>query len=193
MFYFCKTVGPVYARSSITILNLSSGKMDSTKEESIPSSETIAPPTLSLDSYVGAYNDLGYGNITLCASTTDSPYCKSVLKDFEPFPDPIESEGSSPTLYASLRNMWGSHLRLRHQGGDEFTILMTYLFPNGYGRNTTAFETWETGSGEGTVKFVVSDAGEVEGFGLFIMEELTERRRIGGTIEETADAWFSRV
>lgn len=70
---------------------------------------------------------------------------------------------------------------------------MTYLFPNGYGRDSTAFETYESGESEGKVNFVVSDQDEVVGFGLFIMEELTERRRLGGTIEEIADVWFTKV
>ena len=158
-----------------------------------PSDSTdLSPPSLELEAYAGTYSDAGYGSIVLCTPNTNTPHCRNVLKDFEPFPNPFANK-SSPILYAAYQTTLSTHVRLRHQQGDAFGITMTYLFPNGYGRDSTAFETYESGESEGKVNFVVSDQDEVVGFGLFIMEELTERRRLGGTIEEIADVWFTKV
>ena len=76
---------------------------------------------------------------------------------------------------------------------------MTFLFPEGYGKNKTAFESWEKGTSEGVGRFVVSggggggDKGEVEGFGMFLVEGRTERQRFGGGVKDVADVWFAKV
>ena len=76
-----------------------------------------------------------------------------------------------------------------------FNITFTAVFPNGYGEDTTAFETAETGEGEGWVEFKVDEEGEVEGFALVIDNEAYEsrKRKVGGGLTEAGEAWFERA
>ncbi len=176
------------------MFSYSSDRDENTNTKFLSPTAGSTPPTLPLEAYAGNYSDVGYGNVTLCTPTTDTLHCKSILKDFEPFPSPFGPDSNtSLLLYAAQRTTYGSHLRFLHQDGDTFSITITYLFPKGYGHNETAFETWESGEGEGVARFAVSDSGEVTGLGLFILDERTERRRLGGSVEDIADAWFVRV
>lgn len=102
-------------------------------------------------------------------------------------------------------------------GNDTFKIRISYLFPKGYGKDTTPFEVYEEGEREGTVKFALRNTGsrprkgyvpgeklkdqkgelaesEVLGFGLFdTVGAMTDQEKKGGSIEATADVWFERV
>lgn len=70
---------------------------------------------------------------------------------------------------------------------------MTYLFPNGYGQNKTAFETHETGDERGLLEFALED-GKVIGFGVFGLNGQTaDRKSNGGNLKEAADVWFDRI
>ncbi|CAL1697760.1 unnamed protein product [Somion occarium] len=150
-----------------------------------------------LEVYAGTYYNAGYGsgNLTLCAPTSRSSHCQQILHDFSHF----TNESSPPSLYAAVPTIWSSHARFRYVGNDTFKLVITYLFPEGYGKDTSPFETYESGEAEGTARFVVSNkettrTKSVEGFGLFDMVgEVTERQRKGGTIEDTAEVWFERV
>ena len=82
-----------------------------------------------------------------------------------------------------------------HQSGNKFLVQCTSLFPEGYGRDSTPFETAEIGTSEATGEFVVED-GKVVGFGLFGMvgvDEPTERERTHTTVKGRAEAWFDKV
>lgn len=152
----------------------------------------IEPLSLDIEQYSGTYADPGYGTFTLCSTSSPSAYCKSVISDFEPFEDYTNT--SAPVkLYAIANAVWGSHLRFTHTSGDAFDVALTALFPDGYGEDTSPFETWETGGNEATAKFVVED-GVVIGVGLMgMVGEMTERERIGGSVKDTAEVWLDRV
>ncbi|KAI0075191.1 beta-lactamase/transpeptidase-like protein [Panus rudis PR-1116 ss-1] len=143
----------------------------------------------SLETFTGTYTDAGYGNLTLCAASSQSSHCQAVLDSFSPF----EPDDKSSRLYAAFSSVWSSHIRLIHGHGDTWNITFTYLFPHGYGKDTSPFETFETGSSQGMVQFVTKGKSEMVGFGLFLVHEVTMRRRIGGTVEDIADVWFRKV
>lgn len=154
-----------------------------------------------LELYAGTYFNAGYGkdNLTLCTQASDSKHCKQVVNDFSSFP----KEGASSFLYASLPTLLSSHACLRNAGNDTFNTQITYLFPNGYGKDKSPFEAYEEGESEGTVRFVVNrgkdnngvvTAEDVLGFSLFdTVGAVTDREKKGGSIEETADVWFEKV
>ncbi|KAI0351246.1 beta-lactamase/transpeptidase-like protein [Trametes cingulata] len=149
------------------------------------------PPSLDLDAYTGTYNARGYGSITLCSPLSTSHYCAGVLSDFASL-GPLDV--STPQLYGTYVTLWSTHAHLRHRSGDTFDIWATAIFPRGYGKNTTAFQTFETGEGEGRVVFSIKE-NKVTGFSLIIDEAAfaARERRTGGTVEETGDAWFTKV
>ncbi|KAI0655708.1 beta-lactamase/transpeptidase-like protein [Cubamyces menziesii] len=143
-----------------------------------------------LEAYTGTYSAPGYGAITLCSAQSTSHYCHEVLQDFASLrPLPI----SEPHLYGAYKTMWSTHVRLSHSAGVVFHATFPALFPHGYGKNTSAFGTYETGS-DAWVEFAVVD-GKVEGFSLVVDEEAVtaRRRRRGGTLKDVADAWFEKI
>jgi len=150
--------------------------------------------TLPLEQYTGTYSDPGYGTIILCAPSSSSSYCQDLVAEFAPFEsDQNDETSSAPRLYAALNPVWGSHVRFVHDTEDTFRVSITALFPDGYGRNTTPFETWDAGEPGGQAKFVVED-GEVIGFGLLgTVGETTERERLGGGVKDVADAWLEKT
>ncbi|KAJ3521764.1 hypothetical protein NM688_g8973 [Phlebia brevispora] len=152
------------------------------------------PPPLSLEDYAGVYVNLGYPNMTLCAPTSDSPQCKQALEAFSHFEDVKHSQ----TLYAIVPSIWISHARLRHVKETTFDLSGTYLFPHGYGKNETAFETWELGDSGAVAEFVLEEllggGSKVVGVGLRgFVGETTMLERAGGTVEETADVYFTKA
>ena len=156
--------------------------------------EIRSSPPLPLDAYAGTYHDLGYPSITLCAPTSLSPECKLTLKQFSLFENVTEHRG----LYAIVPSMWVSHARIRHKEGNIFSLSGTYLFPHGYGKDTSPFETWEGDSAEATLEFVVQETedeeAKVAGVGLRgLVGERTNRERIGGTIEEIAEVYWVKA
>ncbi|KAI0087674.1 beta-lactamase/transpeptidase-like protein [Irpex rosettiformis] len=151
---------------------------------------------VALEKYTGVYRSPGYSEVALCdprTSTNDSRRCKEILGTYSKLEDVGATNG---TLYFALPGVWVSHGRLAYDEGDYFQFTATYLFPDGYGRNKTAFESAVTPQTVGTARFVVSEdeSREVTGFGLFgLVGEETNRERWGGTVEETADVWFERI
>ncbi|EJF60228.1 beta-lactamase/transpeptidase-like protein [Dichomitus squalens LYAD-421 SS1] len=148
-------------------------------------------PSLKLEDYTGLYTAPGYLPIRLCSTSIYSKYCRDIISDFATLHNASTLEN---TLYATFPNVWASHVRLDHFSGDVFNITFTALFPSGYGQNTTAFETAETGESEGWVEFKVAK-GEVEGFSLVIDHAAHESRtrKIGSELTETGDAWFAKA
>jgi len=173
------------------------------KDESAISGPTIFLPastsenmsgskaTLSLDieKYEGTYANPAYGTVTLCSTTNPTAYCKGVLFDFAPF-EVFTNTSAPPTLFASFRSFWCSHLRFIHLTADTFAMPLTTLFPGGYGRDTSPFEVLPTTFNYGQATFVVEE-GQVVGFGT--ADLLLERGRSNGSVKDTADAWFEKV
>lgn len=161
------------------------------KTDSMDTLDEVEGSTL----YVGTYANGGYRNITLCTSTSTTGDCPDVLNAFERV-DPISPYKSHLNLYASYPGIWASHLRLLRvsDGEHTFQAQFTYLFPYGHGKNTTGFEMWEPGLSEAIMKFVVEGEGEekrVVGIGMYRMSgDVSERQRLGGTVQETADVWW---
>ncbi|KAI0669584.1 hypothetical protein C8Q78DRAFT_187113 [Trametes maxima] len=149
------------------------------------------PPSLNLEAYTGSYTSRGHGTVTLCSPQSASHYCTGVLADFSALDDLKDSPSG---LYSAFKSVLSTHMRLRHRSGDTFTGEFTTLYPHGYGRNTTAFETFETGDAESTVVFSVEDS-KVIGFSLIIDEAAVAARqkRTDEPIKETADAWFEKL
>ena len=155
----------------------------------------VEPLPLTVDAYAGAYHDAAYGSITLCAPTSpsQSEHCTRILDDFSSL-GPL----SNATLYAAWPRVWSTHMRLQHAHGASFAVTAPAIFSKGYGRNTTAFEFYDSQNSVGRAEFVVQD-GEVVGFAL-IMEEQAARARMeraartgaGGGTREVGDAWFER-
>lgn len=158
-------------------------------EESAPSQ---SPLSLPLSSYAGEYYDAGYGTYNLCAPTADpSPSCADVLASWAPF-DNVTDEANI-VLYASVSSIWISHIRLTHKDGNAFAIHGTWLFPHGYGADSTPFLLDELEDAPARGEFWVRD-GQVLGLAMNgFVGERTERQRLGGTVEDTAEIWFTKV
>ncbi|OJA11009.1 hypothetical protein AZE42_11311, partial [Rhizopogon vesiculosus] len=128
--------------------------------------EDIVNLELPLEEFSGTYTDPGYGTFTFCSPSSSSSHCQQVITNFTAVDSVQSSAPSSPQLLAAWPRVWTSHIRAVHQSGNKFVLLWTALFPEGYGRDSTPFETAEIGTSEATAEFVVED-GKVVGFGLF--------------------------
>lgn len=153
------------------------------------------PLPIDLESFSGTYSNPGYGTVIFCTTQSTSHHCLDVLVSFAPF---IGQTPFPPELYAAWPRLWSSHVRLTHRSAADFDLQFTSLFPAGYGANTTAFETSESGESEARAVFVLEGEGEkavVLGFGMEIDSEAIEARRRAGAkdIREWADAWFEKV
>jgi hypothetical protein len=163
--------------------------------------ESKSPLSLPLYAYAGQYYDMGYGNLTLCAPSSHPPaQCVNVLAAWSVFENVTDS--SSQVLYAAISSIWVSHLRLSHKNGDTFTLQATYLFPHGYGKDKSAFQTGDEGMA--TIEFVIGydvASGRNPGVATAVIGaavsglvgETTERQRIGGSTEDTAEIWFEKI
>lgn len=134
-----------------------------------------------------------------------------------------ESGGAGESVTESRGESESGDQRLgKEENGEVFKFTATYLFPEGFGKDKTPFESAVTPQTVGTVRFVVRAAtssggggggagvdgengsgsgggastrgGEVLGFGLFgLVGEQTNREREGESVKERADVWFERV
>ena len=131
-----------------------------------------------------------------------------------------ESGGAGESVTESRGESESGDQRLgKEENGGVFKFTATYLFPEGFGKDKTPFESAVTPQTVGTVRFVVRAAtsggsgvgsdengsggavtrgaqtgGEVVGFGLFgLVGEQTNRERDGESVKERADVWFERV
>nr|VWO99815.1 Polyketide synthase [Ganoderma boninense] len=159
-----------------------------------PQPTKVDPPSLDWSAYTGLYkSDDSYLPVTLCSSQSDSAHCQAVVSDFATLDSPV---ALATSLYSTYPAVWASHLRLLHFSGDVFNFTFTALFPHGYGQNTSAFEQFESGVTSGWVEFQVDEAkGAVEGFSLVgdVNACAARARKMGGTLSETADAWFTKA
>ncbi|TBU44391.1 beta-lactamase/transpeptidase-like protein [Dichomitus squalens] len=155
------------------------------------------PLPLTLDAYAGTYEDPLYGSITFCSPLSTSEYCIRVLEDFASVDSSLHSP-SSPSLLAAWPRVWSSHVRLRHSTGTTFALIFPRLFPQGYGKNTTPFEFYDSQISVGRVKFVVEgkeDERRVVGFSLITDEQAAAARvaRSQRGVREVGDAWFTKT
>lgn len=168
-----------------------------TRAESIRSNKLREFP---LEKYVGTYTNPGYHNISICSphqltnSSTLSPIRRDTLAEFNHFDD--FSSTSNSTLYLAIHNTWVRNARLVRSPDQphRFSMVYTYLFPHGYGKNESAFELDEMGEFSGDAQFVV-EMGNVVGFGMnnSDVSEVTERQRRGGSVKDTAGVWFEKL
>jgi hypothetical protein len=147
----------------------------------------------SIEPLAGAYHSPGYGTFSLCTHASRSAYCASVLADFDAL-DEVADTACSSCLYAAWDKIWSSHLRFTPHPQNcttMFEMTATQLFPHGYGINK---EPFELKAAQGVRAEFVVHSGNVQGFGLFLLGgEVTERERLGKTVEERAEVWFDRL
>ncbi|RPD57950.1 beta-lactamase/transpeptidase-like protein [Lentinus tigrinus ALCF2SS1-6] len=164
------------------------------KGETTPdSTHAVEALPLDLEAYAGTYEDPAYGELTLCAPSNISEPCSQILADFAAV-DAAQHIPSHLQLFAAWDRVWSSHVRLRHTSGNSFAVTFPHLFPQGYGRNTTPFEFWDSQVSIGRAEFVVEN-GEVVGFALVTEEQAAAARtkRTEGSLQEIGDAWFRRA
>jgi len=161
-------------------------------QENTTDSQQVVAETLPepLEKYVGTYSNPGYGTFTLYAASSVSSAAEEVLADFSTCSEIIED---GPALYAAWPRMWSSHIRLRHRTKNMFSFSHSYLFPKGYGKDTTPFAYKQLGELEPPAEFELCD-GKVIGFG--ILDIVFDSRRVPkteGDVQERADLWFAKV
>ena len=124
------------------------------------------PPTVDL---TGSYSAAGYGaGFELCSLTSTSPACARTIADFAAVAKVSNHSLGANDLYASWPRLWGNSLRLEHMSGTRYAFRPLELYPNGHGRDKTAFQIREGSPKEGEAPwadFVLED-GRVIGFGL---------------------------
>ena len=143
--------------------------------------------------YAGIYHNPGYGSITLCdvSNSLNSSYCAKVIADFAAVDSQFPDE--RPRLLASWSRLWSSHVRivLADQEGKKCRVEPTTLFPEGYGKDQTPFETFESSESVPPAEFVLEN-GRVVGVGVFgFPGDLTGRRP--KTVQGQAEVWFDKV
>lgn len=131
----------------------------------------------------GTYYNAGYGTAELCSVQSSSPSCGSVLDAFRAFDPSLASNSTSTDLFASWDSLFSTHVRFTYTNASQYLINAGSIYPEGYGKNTTAFATLVPAA---TGEFVVEN-GTVVGFGWNdINDDVTKR----GPVEETSDVWF---
>jgi CubicO group peptidase (beta-lactamase class C family) len=152
--------------------------------------ENVTGLELAIEEFSGTYMNAGYGPITFCSPFGNSSYCQGVISDFAAVDAGKSSAPQSVQLFAAWPRIWTSHIRSVHLSGNTFVVQFASLFPEGYGRDRTPFETTFA---EVTAEFVVED-GKVVGFGwVGLVEQLTERERTHTTVKDRAEVWFDKV
>jgi hypothetical protein len=162
----------------------------SEKKPIMPPHKKVIDLELAIEEFSGTYFNAGYGHITFCSPSGNSSYCQEVISDFAAVDAGKSSAPQSVQLFAAWPRIWASHLRSVHLSGNTFLVHYTSLFPEGYGRDRTPFETAVAGV---TAEFVVEDR-KVVGFGwVGLVKQLTERERTHTTVKDRADVWFDKV
>ena len=161
-----------------------------------PSFAVTSDPEFDIDSFAGTYEDPVYGQITLCSRASLSAYCQHTLADFAPIERTYPAD-TKWNLYATWPRVWSSHLRLTRSSPASlsFSARLPRLFPEGYGRDRTPFEYWDSNMSVGYAEFVVEN-GEVVGFALVmdgVAASARAARKPGAGAREVGDAWFRRV
>ncbi|EIW83776.1 beta-lactamase transpeptidase-like protein [Coniophora puteana RWD-64-598 SS2] len=159
-------------------------------------------PTPELEDFAGTYHDPGYGSLSLCAASTQSAYCtetRATLASVDAAAGRNITKTAEHQLVGAWPRVWCSHVRLVHRGYDEetqtvrFGLDCTSLYPQGYGKNTTAFELSDFKGGEVAAEFVLDD-GDVKGFGVFGLLGPDSLEQVPASeVKERAEVWFEKV
>jgi hypothetical protein len=146
------------------------------------SGETLAPP--NVNSQVGTYYNPGYGSMELCSVNSTSTFCTGIVADFFTIDKTINS--TTPDLFAAWPALLSTHLRFVYHGNDSYIMYIGFVYPEGYGKNTSSFGTPIFYA---TTEFV-EENGKVVGFGWNTFANAVERT---GSLEETFDVYFNKV
>ncbi|KAJ7018287.1 beta-lactamase/transpeptidase-like protein [Mycena alexandri] len=153
-----------------------------------PQNATTAP------GFPGTYTNVPYGNLTLCSPmlpTTGA--CAEVVEDFKMVDAAAGKPPQLAELYAAWPRWWSTHLRLSPVSENAYVATSLNMYINGYGDNRGPFvdpiDEWE-------VTFMVNN-GKVEGLGFTGVAHKETWRQLksgpGGSIRDTADAWFDKL
>ena len=153
----------------------------------LPRHAGVTPRTDGVD-LTGTYYNAGYGTGVLCSVHSTSPSCKSVLDAFRSIdPSSLSPTSTSTDLFASWVTLISTHIRFTYTNSSRYLISAGSIYPQGYGKNTTAFSTLVPIA---TAEFVVEN-GKVVGFGWDnIIDEGHGGVRRSGSVEETSEVWF---
>jgi hypothetical protein len=145
----------------------------------------VAPRADDVD-LTGTNNNAGYGTGVLCSVHSTSPSCKSVLDAFRSIdPSSLSPKSTSTDLFASWVMLFSTHIRFTHTNDSNYLISAGSIYPQGYGKNTTAFSTLFPVA---TAEFVVQN-GKAVGLGWNnIIDDGGVKR--SGSVEETSEVWF---
>ncbi|KAJ7851819.1 hypothetical protein B0H14DRAFT_2761099 [Mycena olivaceomarginata] len=157
-------------------------------------SAPAAPPNV-LSGLAGTYSNVGYGNFTLCsAAQTTSPtslQCAGVIQDFAKVDTAAGKPSNSAELYSAWSRFWGTYLRLNPASGNDYVAQLTTLYVDGYGEDHTPFED-AVDDFQFKITFM-EEKGKVVGLGFFVAENESWRVKKGGSVRDTADAWFDKL
>jgi hypothetical protein len=147
----------------------------------------VAPRADDAD-LTGTYYNAGYGTGMLCSAHSTSPSCKSVLDAFRSIdPSSLSPKSTSTDLFASWVTLFSTHIRFTHTNDSNYLISAGSIYPQGYGKNTTAFSTLVPVA---TAEFVVQN-GKAVGLGWNnIIDDGGVKR--SGSVEETSEVWFAK-
>jgi hypothetical protein len=136
----------------------------------------------------GTYYNAGYGTGVLCSVQSTSPSCKSVLDAFRSVDPSLSPNSTSTDLFASWITLFSTHIRFTYtttNNSHYYLISAGSIYPQGYGKNTTAFSTPVPVA---TAEFVVEN-GKAVGFGWNnIIDDVGVP--LPGSVEETSEVWF---
>ncbi|KAI0355627.1 beta-lactamase/transpeptidase-like protein [Trametes cingulata] len=157
----------------------------------------LAADLMPLDAYTGTYTNVGYGNFTLCSPVADGAYCDGVREAFRR----THGDTLRPALLAEWPRVLATHMRLEPlpTSGVHFWLTPHFIFPQGYGRNTTAFDYELFPPGYAfLVECVLREDDNrkyepVEGCGAFLTWESYTGKKPGLHVRQQADVWFERV
>ena len=133
----------------------------------------------SYPDFAGIYYNPGYGTAELCNVASTSPSCQSVLNDFHSVDKSLSA--NSTDLFSSWDTPISSNIRFA-ANGTEYAVSVGFIYPEGYGKNSTPFSTVEAAA---IARFVVENENVI-GFGVYFSVDVDE----AGSVEETSDVWF---
>jgi hypothetical protein len=153
----------------------------------LPRHAGVTPRADDVD-LTGTYYNAGYGTGVLCSVHSTSPSCKSVLDAFRSIdPSSLSPKSTSTDLFASWVTQFSTHIRFAHANNSNYLISAGSIYPQGYGKNTTAFSTLVPVA---TAEFVVKN-GKAVGFGWNnIIDDAASGVKRSGSVEETSEVWF---
>ena len=137
----------------------------------------------------GTYYNAGYGTGMFCSVHSSSPSCGSVLDAFRSIDPSLSAPNSNSTdLFASWVTLLSTHVRFTYTNESQYLISAGSIYPQGYGKNTTAFSTLAPIA---TAEFVVENE-KVVGFGWNNIGDDNDDDDVkrSGSVQETSEVWF---